>query len=194
MMNRTTFRIYLSFGQQSVTSSASPVVYSTPNTKKMADLILEMPRKWQLYDIVRGVALSKERFQFIFKYEQDLEEILNRGAHTFEYWSIAVERWVENPPPTYLQYLTLWVQMRNVPVNHYTMKALMALGEFAGQVIVVAFDLDKPQINDYVRVQVLFDIAKALRRSKTVNLPGGGSVNTLYDYERIQKRCYPCKG
>lgn len=69
----------------------------------MADLIREMPRKWQLYDIVRGVALSKERFQFIFKYEQDLEEILNRGAHTFEYWSIAVERWVENQPPTYLQ-------------------------------------------------------------------------------------------
>lgn len=29
-------------------------------------LILDMPRKWQLYDRVCGVALSTERFQIIF--------------------------------------------------------------------------------------------------------------------------------
>lgn len=53
-----------------------------PQCKKMSDLILEMPRKWQLYDRVKGVALSKEKFQFIFKYERDLIDVLNRGPHT----------------------------------------------------------------------------------------------------------------
>ncbi|KAG2313170.1 hypothetical protein Bca52824_024727 [Brassica carinata] len=33
-----------------------------PSCQKMLDLILDMPRKWQLYDRVRRVALSKERF------------------------------------------------------------------------------------------------------------------------------------
>lgn len=54
-----------------------------PNYQSTLDLILDMPRKWQLYDRVRGVALSKEKFQFIFKYEHDLEEIINKGVHTF---------------------------------------------------------------------------------------------------------------
>lgn len=54
-----------------------------PDYQKMASLILDLPRKWQKYDRVKGVALSKERFQFIFKYEHDLVEILEKGfIHT----------------------------------------------------------------------------------------------------------------
>lgn len=30
--------------------------------QNISDLILDMPRKWQLYDKVRGVALSSEKF------------------------------------------------------------------------------------------------------------------------------------
>lgn len=37
-----------------------------PDCQKMAGLIHDMPRKWQKQGKVRGVALSKERFQFIF--------------------------------------------------------------------------------------------------------------------------------
>ena len=86
-----------------------------PSCQRMYDLILEMPMKWQLYDRVRGVALSKDRFQFIFKYEHDLLDILNRGVHTFRLWPIVLERWVERPPEDYLQYFMVWVQMRNIP-------------------------------------------------------------------------------
>lgn len=49
-----------------------------PECQSMSNLILDMHRKWQIYDRVRGIALNKERFQFIFKYEQDLEEILKK--------------------------------------------------------------------------------------------------------------------
>lgn len=50
-----------------------------------------MPRKWQKYDRVRGVALSQKRFQFIFNHEHDLEDVYNKGVHTFN-------DWVEYPP------------------------------------------------------------------------------------------------
>ncbi|XP_013730239.2 uncharacterized protein LOC106433945 [Brassica napus] len=36
-----------------------------PEHQNIADLILDMPRKWQIVNRVRGIALTKERFQFI---------------------------------------------------------------------------------------------------------------------------------
>ena len=139
------------------------------------------------------MALSKERFQFIFKHEHDLLDILNRGVHTFDNWSIVLERWVEKPPEDHLQYLMVWLQMRNITINHYTPGTISSLGDFAGQVVDVPFDPEKAQYKDYVRVLVKFDVSKPLRRSKKLTLPSGEVVNILYDYERLQKRCYTCQ-
>lgn len=120
-----------------------------PQCQRMSDLILEMPRKWKLYNRVRGVALSKERFQFIFKFEHDLLDVLSR-VHTFDNWSIVLDRWTEKPPDDFLQHLLVWVQMRNIPVNHYTPGTISALGEFAGEVVDVPYDPEKAQVKDYV--------------------------------------------
>lgn len=164
-----------------------------PECQNMSDLILDMPRKWQMYERVRGVALSKEKFQFIFKYEHDLEEILNKGVHTFNQWSLVMERWVEKPPPDYLQSIQVWVQLRNIPVNHYTLESITAFGEFAGRVVEVAYDPTKSQNKEYVRVRVRLDVSKPLRRSKVIILPSGDSVTIFYNYERVQKCCYTCQ-
>lgn len=152
-----------------------------------------MPRKWQLYDRVKGVALSKDRFQFIFKYERDLIDVLNRGPHTSNSWSIVLDRWVAKPPEDYLKHLFVWVQMRNIPVNHYTPEAIHDLGQFAGEVIEVPYDPEKAQTKDYVRVLVKFDVSKPLRKVKKITVPGGEEVIIRYDYERLQKRCYTCQ-
>lgn len=104
-----------------------------------------------------------------------------------------MEHWEEKPPPNYLQTINVWVRLRNIPVNHYTLEAITAFGEFAGQVVEVAFDPTKPQNKEFVRVRVRFDVSKPLWRSKVINLPSGDSVTILYDYERVQKRCYTCQ-
>lgn len=146
-----------------------------------------------LEDRVKGVALSKDRFQFIFKYERDLIDVLNRGLHTSNSWSIVLDRWVAKPPEDFLKYLFVWVQMRNIPVNHYTPEAIHDFGQFAGEVIEVPYDPEKAQTKDYVRVLVKFDVSKPLRRVKKITIPGGEEVNIRYDYERLQKRCYTCQ-
>lgn len=51
--------------------------------QKRADLINDMPRKWQKKRKVRGVTFPKERFQIIFDYEHNLLEVLEKGVHTF---------------------------------------------------------------------------------------------------------------
>lgn len=137
---------------------------------------------WQIYDRVRGVAFTKEKFQFIFKYEHDLKEILKKVVHTYNQWALVIERWVEKPLTDYLQHIPVWVQLKNIPINHYTVEAITAFGEFAGQVIEVAYDPLKAQNKQYVRVRVKFDVSKPIRRSKVVNLPSDETVYILYDY------------
>lgn len=164
-----------------------------PDCQKVSTVILDMPRQWQKQGKVRGVALSRERFQFIFDHEHDLLEVLEKGVHTSNDWTLVLDRWMEFPPPDYLQYILVWVRIRNIPVNYYTEEAITALGELAGEVKVVAFDPDKPQREDYVRVQVRLNVSRPLRTSKVVNLPEGGTSVVCYNYERIRKRCFECQ-
>ncbi|XP_018463848.1 uncharacterized protein LOC108835039 [Raphanus sativus] len=164
-----------------------------PDSQRMKDLILDMPRKWQVYDRVRGVALSSTMFQFIFKHEHDLEEVMRKRVWTFNEWSVVIDRWVEKPPDDYLKYLLVWVQLRNIPVNHYTKEAIEAFADVLGKVDVVVYDPSKAQSNDYVRVRVFFDVARPVRKTKVFNIPGCEAVTIRYDFERVQKRCYHCQ-
>lgn len=104
-----------------------------------------------------------------------------------------MERWVEIPPPKYLQFIETWVQLRNIPVNHNTLTTITAFGEFSGQVIEVAFDREKMQNMEYVRVKVKLDVSKPVRRSKVVKLLTGETMKIIYDFERIYRRCYSCQ-
>lgn len=164
-----------------------------PACQKMAKLILEMPRKWQKQGRVRGIALSKERFQFIFDHEHDLLDVLEKGVHTHNEWPIALERWSENPLPDSLQFVPLWVQIRNIPPIYYNELAIEALGDIVGHVTVVAFDPNKAQCQEFVRVKVRFDVSRPLRKDKVLVLPKGEKIKIFFHYERIQKRCYTCQ-
>jgi len=164
-----------------------------PACQPMKNLLRNMPRKWQKEGKVKGIALNNERIQFIFDSEHDLEEVLAKGVHTFNDWSIVVDRWYENPPDDYLRYMLLWVQIWNIPVNYNTAKAITKLGDLIGEVKEVVFNPELKQIREFVRVKVLFDVSRPLRRSKVVNFRNGGSATVNFHYERIQKGCYECQ-
>ncbi|KAG7576108.1 hypothetical protein ISN45_Aa03g005410 [Arabidopsis thaliana x Arabidopsis arenosa] len=167
--------------------------FLNPPNQRMSNWILDMPRIWRLYSRVRGVALSQERFQFIFKSEDDLNEILKTGVWTQDDWCVVMERWIEKPPPDYLMFLPVWIRLRHIPVNYYTKDTIQEIAECVGEVLKVEFDLEKSQAQDYVRVRVLFDVRNPLRNSKEVQLPTGELVSITFDYERIRKRCFLCQ-
>lgn len=73
-------------------------------------------------------------------------------------------------------------------MNHKTVKSITALGEFAGQVLELAFDPSKARVRNFVRGRVKFDMSKPVRKSKVVNLPSGEVTSVLHDFERFQKR------
>ncbi|KAL9308332.1 hypothetical protein AtEden1_Chr1g0038841 [Arabidopsis thaliana] len=108
-----------------------------PDCQEMKRLIRDMPRKWQKEGRVKGIALTREKFQFIFK------DVLGKGAQTFDEWSIAIDRWYENLPENYLQFIPIWVQIWNLPINNFTVPAIKSLGNLIGQVTEVAFDPER---------------------------------------------------
>ena len=167
--------------------------FLNPSLQRMSNWILDMPRIWRLYSRVRGVALSQERFQFFFNSEDDLIEILKTGIWTQDEWCVVMERWVEKPTEDSLMFVPVWLRLRNIPINYYTEDTIKKIAGCVGQVLKVELDLEKSQAQDYVRVQVLFDVRNPLRNSKEVQTPSGEVVSVSFDFERIRKRCFYCQ-
>ncbi|XP_019095330.1 PREDICTED: uncharacterized protein LOC109130252 [Camelina sativa] len=167
--------------------------FLNPDYQRMSNWILEMPRIWRLYNRVRGVALSRDRFQFIFKYDEDINEILKTGVWTQDDWGVVMERWVADPPANYLMFLPVWIRLRNLPVNHYTKDTIGEIAGCVGQVLELPFDEKEAQSKDYVRVRILLDVSKGLKNFKELQLPNGSLVKIGIDYERVRKRCFQCQ-
>ncbi|XP_024006637.1 uncharacterized protein LOC112083138 [Eutrema salsugineum] len=159
----------------------------------MKNLIWDLPRAFNLVGKVRGVALSRDRFQFFFKYEEDIEKILKVEVYTQDDWSVVLERLIEELPNDYLMILPVWIWLYEIPVNFYTEVTIMEIAEEIGQVVEMAFDPEKPQSSGFVRVRVLFDVSQPLRNYKTVQLPDGKVVKIPIEYERVRKRCFQCQ-
>ena len=152
-----------------------------------------MPRIWRLYDGVRGIALSRDHFQFIFNNEADLLEVLKIGVWTQDDWCVVMERWIEDPPPDYLGFLPVWIRLRNIPVNHYTQANIATIASRIGKILEFPFEEEHAQSRDFVRVRVRLDVSKPLQNFKEVQTPTGSLVKIGIDYERIRKRCFHCQ-
>ncbi|KAL9285719.1 hypothetical protein AtEden1_Chr4g0277351 [Arabidopsis thaliana] len=144
--------------------------FLNPSHQRMSNWILDMPRIWRIYSRVHG---------------DDLLEILKTGVWTQDEWCVVMNRWVEKPPEEYLMFLPIWIRLRNIPVNYYTKETIKEIIECLGEVLNVELDLDKSQAQDYVRVQVLFDVRNPLQNFKDVQVPTGEVCSVTFDYERI---------
>ncbi|XP_013632825.1 PREDICTED: uncharacterized protein LOC106338381 [Brassica oleracea var. oleracea] len=163
-----------------------------PDCQNMGRMLRTMPKVWKIYDRVGSIALTRERFQFIFDLETDIQMVLKQGFWTFDDWGMALERWVETPPPAYLQTAMIWVRLHNLPVNYLQLKTIDAVVDVIGHVKVIEFDPTKPHLLEYVRVQVVLDLNQPLQDKKSVTLPAGRVEYVDVEYERVRKKCFHC--
>ena len=63
-----------------------------PECQNMARMIEYMPTAWRVFGRVRGIALSRDRFQFIFQREEDLQTVLKDRPWSYNHWAMALER------------------------------------------------------------------------------------------------------
>lgn len=163
-----------------------------PDCQIMAKMIEAMPRVWRMVGRVRGIALSKEKFQFIFKREEDLQTVLNDRPWSYDHWTMIMERWIPSPPEDFLTSFEVWVRIRNIPMNHYTIETMNMLAKAIGKVEEIAYDPKVSQKTDFVRARVSLKIVDPARSSKNLTIPGGETVTIQYEYEKLRKRCFHC--
>lgn len=163
-----------------------------PECQNMARMLRMMPKIWKIYERVRGIALSKESFQFIFDLETDMQTVMKHGFWTFDDWGMVMDRWMEYPLTDFLQKASVWIRLHKLPVNYLTLKTIRAVSNPIGHVKDIEFDPTKPHLQEYVRVRVIMDLQQPVRDSKLVNLPNGGSTTVDVEYERVRKKCFHC--
>ncbi|XP_013589674.1 PREDICTED: uncharacterized protein At4g02000-like [Brassica oleracea var. oleracea] len=134
-----------------------------PEAQNMARMIDYMPQAWRLYDRVRGISLTRDRFQFVFKREEDLVTVLNDRPWSYNHWTMVMERWTPSPPRDFLS----------------TFEE-------------IAYDPKSSQKTEYIRAKVLFTATNPAFEAKNLTLPSEEIVVIEYEYEKIHKRCFSC--
>ncbi|KAL0667217.1 hypothetical protein Bca4012_029921 [Brassica carinata] len=160
--------------------------------QNMARMIDYMPQAWRLYDRVRGIALSRDRFQFVFKREEDLVTVLKDRPWSYNHWTMVMERWVPSPPGDFLTKFEVWIRIRNIPINHFTIGTMHLLASKVGFVKEIAYDPKSSQKTEYIRAKVLFTATNPAFEAKNLTLPSNEIVVIEYEYEKIHKRCFHC--
>lgn len=89
----------------SMTQSARSLIgrLLNPDCQNMARMLQTMLKIWKIYKRVRGIALTRESFQFFFEHETDLQTVMRYGFWNFDDWCVVMDRWVENPPTNFLK-------------------------------------------------------------------------------------------
>ncbi|XP_018448545.1 uncharacterized protein LOC108820054 [Raphanus sativus] len=157
----------------------------------MERMIEYMPTAWRVYGRVRGIALSRDRFQFVFQREEDLVTVLNDRPWSYNRWTMVLERWTANPPEYFLQTMYVWIHIRHIPVNFFTVETMFKLASEVGKVKEVAYDPKVSHTKDYIRALVLFDTNNPAREARKLTVKGG-TVTIASEYEKIHKRCFHC--
>lgn len=163
-----------------------------PDCQVMSRMINYMPTAWRVYDRVRGVALSRDRFQFIFQREEDLLTVLKDRPWSYNHWTLLLERWCPSPPRDFLTSLEVWIRIRNIPVEHYTTGTMFTLAKKIGHVEEIAYNPKVSQTTDYIRAKVTLDVENPAYEAKNLHLPSGEITVITYEYEKIHKRCFSC--
>lgn len=111
-----------------------------PDCQSMERMIEYMPTAWRVYGRVRGIALSRDRFQFVFQREEDLQTVLKDRPWSYNHWAMVLERWTANPPEDFLQSMMIWIRIRHIPVNFFTSETMYKLASEVGMVEEIAYD------------------------------------------------------
>lgn len=163
-----------------------------PDCQSMARMIEYMPTAWRVYGRVRGIALSRDRFQFVFQREEDLQTVLQDRPWSYNHWTMLLERWTANPPPGFLQKMEIWIRIRHIPTSLFTAGTMDRLASEVGKVEEIAYDPKVSQTRDYIRAKVIFDVDNPAKEKRKLNVPSGGTVTIEFEYEKIHKKCFHC--
>ncbi|GAU17074.1 hypothetical protein TSUD_105730 [Trifolium subterraneum] len=130
---------------------------------------------------------------FIFFHPRDLERVLKKGPWSFDGHTLILGLLQQGQTPTSvaLNHVPFWVQIHDVPVGGMTTTAGKQSGNFIGEFMEYDEKNNSNFLSTFMRIRVLVDIRKPLKRFKKIKTKVG-SHEVKLKYERLGSICYYC--
>jgi 14-3-3 protein epsilon len=157
-------------------------------------MINKMGDIWQ-----RGKGMDIEEaypvlFIFKFYHQLDVQHILKQGPWSFDNHTLVLNTIADNEDPREVPLFNVpfWVRVHNLPGGYMTQKTGKSLGDYVGEFLEYDDKNDNLSWRKYMRIRVLIDVRKPLKRQKKIKKQGAESIMVQFKYERLGTFCYVC--
>lgn len=146
---------------------------------------------------VRGVKIQElepNLFTFQFYHHLDLQRILRKGPWYFDNHLLILDTIPENTNPNLvaLQTVPFWIQVHDLPAGYMSEKVGIDIANSIGQFIEYDAKNGSNYLRQFMKIRVLLDVTKPLKRMKKIKMHGGGTSTIKFKYERLGNYCYYC--
>lgn len=153
-----------------------------------------MAAVWRPGKGMKATEIAANLFIFQFFHEVDIKHILEDGQWAFEQNLLVLKRFDPkfSPFDVPLNMAEFWIQAHNLPRSFFTEKVVQAIGEFLGTYVRADKRNFEGSWKSFLRIRVLLDISKPLRRKMKMKKQGGDWFWVEFKYERLPNFCFIC--
>lgn len=124
------------------------------------------------------------KFQFNFKSEEDLLEVLSNASYHYDSWMVSVERWKPVIASSYPLDITFWVTVRDLSFHYWASETIGIVGKALGHVE----EVDE----DFGSVRVTFNGFSLLKLKTIVLFDNGEEGKMSLVYEKLINYSHNC--
>ncbi|KAL5759944.1 hypothetical protein ACOSQ2_018782 [Xanthoceras sorbifolium] len=154
-----------------------------------------IPRIWRITKELEIEVIGMNMFVFRFKCEWDRKRILEGGSWCFDKNLLVLREacGIGKISDADFQFFPMWIQLHNLPVACMSRDMGHFLGEMIGTVVEIDPGSSGNCLGKFVRVRVLVDVSKPLKRILRVDVGDPNDVCiVMLKYERMPNFCYFC--
>jgi 14-3-3 protein epsilon len=133
-------------------------------------------------------------FIFKFYHQLDVQHILKQGPWSFDNHTLVLNTISddEDPREVPLFNVPFWIQVHNLPGGYMSQKTGKSIRDYIGEFLEYDDKNDSLSWRKYMRIRVLIDVRKPLKRQKKIKKQGADSRMVQFKYERLGTFCYVC--
>ncbi|KAL4281630.1 hypothetical protein GQ457_03G016880 [Hibiscus cannabinus] len=164
----------------------------SPPTIDGSRLIRQFRSIWKDDKVLNISEINPNFFLISFASPTNRTNVLKRGPWDFQKYWFALEQ--ADPNRTIHDYsilhMFIWVRIHNIPLSLMTTALARVLGASIGKVIMIDTRLEDGNMGEFMRVRVLIDTSKPLRRCVVLSRPDAKASMCPLQYERLPLFCH----
>ncbi|KAL4284095.1 hypothetical protein GQ457_16G018050 [Hibiscus cannabinus] len=157
-------------------------------------LIRQFRSIWKDDKVLTISEINPNFFLISFASPTNRANVLKRGPWDFQKYWFDLEQ--ADPNRTIHDYsflhMCIWVRIHNIPLSLMTAALACVLGASIGKVIMTDTRLEDGNMGEFMRVRVLIDTSKPLRRCVVLSRPDAKASKCPIQYEHLPLFCHGC--